>query len=237
MSEPLVLIPGFMADGRIFADQIGPLSTDRAVMVAPLLGDGLAEMAEAVLRNAPPTFALAGHDLGASVATEILRRAPDRVTRLALICASAQAATPLEAGAREPRMVKAKAGRLGEALMEDMPIASLHESPHRAAIRDYWLEMALSKGVDAYVHQSRLAQRRPDLQSVLRRARLPALVVGGAADTVCPPRRQDFMAQLMPRADFVLLEKAGHLPMLETPQSLTRALSAWLVAKAPFLLK
>ncbi|GAA3870100.1 alpha/beta fold hydrolase [Celeribacter arenosi] len=228
MSDALVFLPGFMADGRVFTDQIADLSADRAVMAMPLQGGDLDAMATAVLAGAPPRFALAGHDLGATVATEVFRRAPDRVTGLALICASAQAEPPPAAAAREPRMIKARTGRLGEALIEDMPTSALFAGPNRNAIRDYWIDIALAKGVDAYLAQSRLMQRRPDVQSILRRARVPALIIGGAADTICPPRRQDFIAQLMPRAQVMVIEKAGHLPMLEAPMSVSRALRNWL---------
>lgn len=236
MSEPLVMVPGFLADGRVFADQISGLSRDRAVMVAPLEGDSVSQMAESILAIAPPTFAIAGHDLGASVAAEVLHRAPDRVNRIALICANAQSEPPNAAAAREPRMVKARTGRLGEVLLEDLPIGALAETEHRNAIRDHWIDMALEAGVETYLHQSRVVQRRPDQQNVLRRARLPALVVGGKEDTICPPRRQDFIAQLMPRADLHIIENAGHLPMLEAHDELTEILGNWLEATAPLVL-
>ncbi|WP_417270242.1 alpha/beta fold hydrolase [Celeribacter sp.] len=236
MSDALVFLPGFLADGRIFADQVSGLSRDFAVMVAPLKGESVTDMAEHVLAHAPPRFSVAGHDLGASVAAEVLRRAPDRVERIALICANAQSEPPNAAAAREPRMVRAKSGRLGEVLLEDLPIGALAESPHRNAIRDYWIDMALEAGIETYLHQSRVMQRRPDQQNILRRARLPALVVGGQHDTVCPPRRQDFISQLMPRAHLEIIEGAGHLPMLETPQTVTRILRTWLQAPAPLVL-
>lgn len=237
MNEPLVLLPGFMADGRVFSDQISDLSAERAVMVAPVRGDSIEEVAQSVLDVAPPRFAVAGHDLGGNIAAEVLRRAPDRVSRIALICASAQAEPPNMAAAREPRMVRAKAGRFGEVLLEELPSAALADTPHRYAIRDHWVDMAFEGGLELYLSQSRLMQRRMDEQTVLRRARIPALVVGGAADTICPPRRQDFISQLMPSARLAILEGAGHLPMLEAPQSLTRLLREWLATPAPFVLK
>lgn len=233
----MVLLPGFMADGRVFVDQVADLSRNHAVQVAPLLGDSLEDMAEAVLANAPPKFAIAGHDLGATVATEILRRAPERVTRLALICASAQGETPSAAAAREPRIVRAKAGRLGEVLMEEMPSTTLAVSDYRNAIRDHWIDMAMEAGVETYLRQSKIIQRRPDMQNVLRRARLPCMVVGGASNTLVPPRRQEFMAELMACSEYVLLEGAGHLPMLETPRAMSRALQSWLKIEAPLVLR
>ena len=57
------------------------------------LDDSSPEMAAGVLAAAPERFALAGHSLGAIVALEIVRQAPQRVTRLALLNASARPAT------------------------------------------------------------------------------------------------------------------------------------------------
>nr|WP_319247092.1 alpha/beta hydrolase [uncultured Celeribacter sp.] len=237
MTESLVLIPGFLADARVFTDQITDLSRSHAVMVAPLQGDTLTDMADAILAVAPPKFALAGHDLGAALAAEILRRAPGRVGRLALICGSAQPEPPNMAAAREPRMIKAKTGRFGEVLLEELPSTALAESPYRNAIRDHWVDMAMEAGPDIYLAQSRIMQRRPDQQNVLRRARIPTLVIGGEVDTICPPRRQEFIAQLMPRAELLVIKRAGHLPMLEAPQTVSRALRAWLEADAPYVLR
>ncbi|MEN8836689.1 MAG: alpha/beta fold hydrolase [Celeribacter marinus] len=236
MSNAVVFLAGFLADGRVFADQVSDLSREYAVMVAPLVGASVTEMADHVLAHAPPRFAIAGHDLGASVAAEVLRRAPDRVERIALICANAQSEPPNAAAAREPRMVRARSGRLGEVLFDELPIGALASGPHRNAIRDYWIDMALEAGVEGYLHQSRIMQRRPDQQNILRRARLPALVIGGQHDTICPPRRQDFIAQLMPRAQLEIIDAAGHLPMLEAPQTVTRILRSWMQIDAPLVL-
>ncbi|WP_417248052.1 alpha/beta fold hydrolase [Celeribacter sp.] len=236
MSEALVLLPGFLADGRVYADVIAGLSRKRAVMVAPLVGTSVAQMAEQVLAYAPPRFALGGHDLGAAVASEILSRAPERVSRIALICANAQAEMPQVAAAREPRMVKVRAGRMGDVLFEDMPTGALAEGPLRNQIRDYWIDMALEAGPETYLNHCRAVQRRPDFQGTLRRAKIPALVIGGRYDTLCPLRRQEFIAELMPRAELHVIENAGHLPMLEAPETVSRVIGDWLDVSAPLVL-
>ena len=71
-------------------------------------------------------------------------------------------------------------------------------------------------------------QRRPDHQKTLRRWLLPTLVVAGAADTIVPPRRQEFTAELMPKGRFLRIDEAGHLPTLETPDAVSEAMDAFL---------
>lgn len=233
-SEPLLLVPGFMADARVFWHQIIALSAGRAVQVAhPGAGATVEEMAEAVLADAPPRFALAGHWLGGVVAIEMLRRAPERITRIALLDVNPLAEPPQTAAEREPRIVRARAGRLAEAILQDIPETALAPGPGRAEVQAMILDMAEALGPDAYERQSRALMRRPDQQRMLRGARLPGLVLCGAQDTLCPVRRQELMAELMPAARFRPIAGAGHLPSLEQPEATTAALRDWLDAAPP----
>ena len=187
MPDPLILVPGMLCDARAFWHQIIALSGDRAVMVAPpARGATVEEMAEDILAQAPARFALAGQGLGGNVTLEMLRRAPERVLRIALIATNAQAEGSAVAVAREPRIVGAQAGRLAEVAAEELPGSALADGSARDEILDMVRDMALTLGEGAFIRQSRAMQRRPDQQKVLRRAMLPALVICGADDPVTP---------------------------------------------------
>jgi len=229
MTEPLVLLPGFMTDARIWGAQIEALSASRT-LVLPSFGRGAAvdDMADAVLADAPPRFALAGPGLGGMVAMAILARAPERVTRIALLATSCLAEPPQAAAARDQRIARVKAGRLADAMREEVPAEALAAGPMRAPVAEFLVEMAMGLGRDAYLHQSQAMLRRPDRQRVLRQARLPALILGGAEDRIHLPRRHEFMAELMPRGELCIVEGAGHAPTLERPEAVTAALEAWL---------
>ncbi|TMV76730.1 hypothetical protein FGG78_28055 [Thioclava sp. BHET1] len=88
--------------------------------------------------------------------------------------------------------------------------------------------MAQTLGAEVFVRQSRALQRRPDRQKALRRMLLPALVLGGAEDPVLLPRRHEFIAEMLPYGRLELIAGAGHLPALERPAQVTRALEDWL---------
>lgn len=228
MTEPLVLLPELACDARLFWPQIVRFSQTRAVQIGPLTGDSVEAMAEAALAEAPARFALCGLGLGGAVALDMLRRAPERISRLALISTDPLSDPPASAAAREARRVAAKTGRLADALAQDFPPEALAPGPARRDILALVNEMGQSLGADAYLRQARALQRRPDQQKTLRRALLPVLVLCGAHDTLVPRRRQEFAADLMPRARFEALDSAGHLPPLEAPAATTRALAAWL---------
>ncbi len=231
MSDPLILLPGMMCDARLFAPQIVALSANHSLHLAPLTAaDTVEQLAEQVLARAPDRFAIAGHGLGGMVAMEIQRRAPERVSRIALIATNAQGETPSAAAAREEQIVKARAGRLGEAIQADLGPDDLADGPHRREILDMVLRMATDLGAEVYTRQSRAMQRRPDQQKTLRKLKIPTLVLCGEHDRICPRRRHEFIATLVRGARLEVVEGAGHLPSLEQPETVSRLLGEWLAA-------
>ena len=229
MAEPLVFLPGMMCDARLFGPQIAELSADTAVMVAPITqGERVEEIASGLLDLLPRRFALAGLSMGGIVAMEILRRAPERVTRIALLDTNPLAETPQVAAAREPQIVAARTGRMLEVMREEMKPNYLAPGAGRPAVLDLVMDMADTLGPEVFIRQSRALQRRPDQQSTLRKCKIPALVLCGAHDVLCPVRRHEFMAELIPNAKLHIIEGAGHLPTLEQPDETTRALRAWM---------
>ncbi len=229
VAEPLVLLPGMMCDARLFAPQTAALSGDTCVINAPITqGDTVEEIAANLLKQLPERFALAGLSMGGIVAMEVLRRAPQRITRLALMDTNPLAETPAVAAGREPQIVAAKSGRLRDVMRDEMKPKYLAPGPGHQQVLDVVMEMAETLGPDVFVRQSRALQRRPDQQATLRKCRLPTLVLCGAHDVLCPVKRHEFMAELIPQAQLVVLPDAGHLPPLEQPQETTQALRHWM---------
>ena len=229
MSEPVVLVPGMMSDARVFMPQIVELTKTHSVQIASLgQSDTIRQMAVDILASAPQNFALVGHSMGGIVAMEMLRQAPDRINRLALISTSATAEGPSQAAEREPFIVRAKAGRLAEVMTDMMRPEFFHDGPARPQILKLIQEMAMRLGPDVFIRHSRALQSRPDQQRTLRTARLPILVLGGADDRMTAPARHEFIAGLVADAELHILPNAGHLPMVEAASAVTNALQTWL---------
>lgn len=236
MPDPLVLLPGMMCDARLFAPQITDLSRDHAVMIAPITqGERIEEIASHLLDVLPVKFALAGLSMGGIVAMELMRRAPERITRIALMDTNPLAETPQTAAAYEPMIIGARSGRLDEVMRGFMKPEFLAPGPQRLAVLNKVFEMGRDLGPEVLVRQVRALQRRRDQQPTLRRCKVPALVLCGAYDTLTPLKRHSFMAELIPYAKLEVIEDAGHLPTLEAPEAVTAALRAWL--KQPFVLQ
>ena len=236
MHEPLVLIPGLMADARLFLPQIVALGAARAMQVSMVTqADTVEALSAFVLASAPAKFALIGHGLGGEVALDVVRRAPDRVTRVVLMATDPLAEPPQAAAAREARIVAARSGRLAEAMREEIPATALACSPWREDVLALVRDMALGLGEGVFLRQSRALQRRPDQQKTMRKVKIPALILAGALDTLVPLRRQEFTAGLMPFGKMQTIPDAGHLPSLEQPEAVTAALDAFL--NGPMLLR
>jgi len=235
VSEPLVLLPGMMCDARLFGPQIAELSTRYALHIGRINGeDSIGKIAQGVLDNAPDRFALAGLSMGAIVAMEVYRMAPERVTRLCLMASNCLPDTPQAAAAREPLIATARTGRLDKVMKEAMKPEFLAPGPQRAEVLHLVMDMARHLGPEAFVRASRALQRRPDQQGTLRRIRkLPTLILGGRHDGLCPVRRHEFMATLVAGAKLKIVEGAGHLPTLEQPEETTAALIDWMESPTP----
>lgn len=227
--EPIVFLPGMMCDARLFAPQIDGLSHERAVMVAPVhLGERIEEIASTILDMTPHRFALCGLSLGGMVAMEIIRCAPDRVSRLCLMDTNPVSETPVRAAEREPQIIAARTGRLEEIMRGDLVPHYLAKTPFKAHILELMVDMALSLGPEVFVRQSRALQKRRDQQSLLRNIKCPTLILCGAQDQISLPKRHEFMAEFIEPAELVVIENAGHLPTLEQPEATIAALRAWL---------
>ncbi len=229
MSEPLVLLPGMMCDARLFTPQLAAFSHERAVMVAPLVDHESVELlAREVLDSAPARFALAGLSMGGIVAMEVIRQAPERVLRLALLDTNPLAELPEVAARREPQIKAVIADNLRAVMRDEMKPNYLCEGPNTQSILDLCMAMAETLGPDVFIRQSRALQTRPDQCDSLSAIGVPTLVLCGSQDLLCPLERHELMRDLIAGATLTVVENAGHLPTLENPDDTNKALSRWL---------
>lgn len=234
--ETLVMIPPMLSDARIFARQLQDLSREHGVMVAPpTRGERMEEIASQVLTWAPSKFALMGMGLGGMVAMEVLRRAPDRVTRIALISTTPQADTPEAAAAREPHIIAARAGRWDDVLQHEINSTWMAPSTDKVDLVRRLTAMGRDIGPEVYVKQARAMQRRKDQQTTLRQIQQPTTVICGRHDGQYHLKRHEFLAELIPYATLEIIEGAGYLPTLESPDAVTDALQRWM--QKPLMLR
>ncbi len=229
MNEPLLLLPGMMCDARIFTPQIVRFSADRPVMVAPLVGrTSFAELVEEILARAPPHFALAGLSMGGIAAMEMVRQAPERITRLALMDTNPLAEPADRAALRDAQIERVRAGGLRSVMRDEMKPNYLTNGPNRGHLLDLCMAMAEALGADVFAEQSTALKRRPDYRDTLRAVKVRTLILCGEDDTLCPLERHEMMRDLVPGARLAVIPEAGHLPTLEQPERTNEELEQWL---------
>ena len=190
MSEPLpmVLIPGLLCTARLYAEQISVLWRFGPVMIADhRRDDTAAAIAARILAAAPPQFALAGLSMGGYLALEVMRQAPDRVARLALLDTNARADTPEISERRRRQIELAQNGRLGEIVDQQLPLFVHRDRRGDTSLIEIVRVMAEETGAEAFVRQQRALIGRADLRSHLAAIRCPTLVLVGDGDELTPP--------------------------------------------------
>lgn len=222
MSDPVVFVPGLMADGRVFDVALRTISHRRPVQLfLPVGADNIAELARDLLRTAPPRFSAIGHGLGGFVALEAARNAPERLVSLILVNSTAQPERPAAAAEMEAHLVKGTSGGLYGAIREMTGVDRMADGRERREIELLQGEMAFDLGQDVFATQLRAIQQRPDQQPGLHRLAVQTLILAGELDPLYPPRSAEILASLLPRARAEIIRGAGHMMPLELPRRLT----------------
>jgi pimeloyl-ACP methyl ester carboxylesterase len=227
---PVVLVPGLLCSSEIFAAQIPALWPAGPVTVAsPLEGEKIEEVAASILRDAPPRFALAGISLGGYISLEIMRQAPSRVSKLALIDTSARAETREQTNARLQALAQAKTHFMAVAVLA---LASLLHPLRRGDpdLLDINLRMARAVGLEGYERQLRIAISRPDSRPFLSAIQVPTLVLVGDSDPLTPLPHSEEIASAVRGAKLKVVPDCGHLSPIEQPGPVSEALVQWIGA-------
>jgi pimeloyl-ACP methyl ester carboxylesterase len=229
-NTPLVLIPGTLCDAALWRHQIDHLGDIAEVSVADhTRHDSMAEIARAILAAAPPRFALAGLSMGGFVAFEIMRQAPERVDRLALLDTSARSDPPEMVQRRHDLTRLTHVGQFKGVTPRLLP-SFIHPSRlSDQALSRIITEMAERVGPEAFVRQQTANAARPDSRPDLARIACPTLIACGRHDALTPLALSQEMARGIPNSTLVVIEDCAHLPTLERPQAATALLRYWLL--------
>jgi pimeloyl-ACP methyl ester carboxylesterase len=230
--EPFVLLSGMLGDATLWDGVAARLADEVLPWPARIdRDDSVPEMAASVLAEAPPRFALGGHSLGAIVALEIMRRAPERVSRLLLVNASARGPDEAQQKAWAHWRDRAFGGEF-EQIAGELARATL-AAPRRtdAELVCANARMARTVGPDGFLRQLAAQSTRPDSRAHLAAVEVAVLVVSGELDEVCPPARQVEIVAHCPAATLVSVAGGGHMLPLEAADTVAEHVRAWLALR------
>jgi len=227
----LVLVPGLLCDPRLWSAQVEGLSDVAEVTIADMTRDEtMSDMAARVLEAVDGPFSLAGLSMGGYVAFEVMRQAPERIERLALLNTGGRADTEDQLTRRRDLIALADRGDFNAVSPRLLP-SLIHEGRmvDRALVAEI-TAMADSVGKEGFLRQQKAIIKRPDSRPNLADIDCPTLVVCGWQDALTPPELSEEIAGLIPNAELVLIDDCGHLSAMECPDETNAALRRWLTA-------
>lgn len=226
---PLVLVPGLLCSARLYASQIAALWPHGQVAVADHRRDDTMEaIAARILKDAPPHFALAGLSMGGYIAFAMMRLAPERIAKLALLDTSARPDGAEAKAGREKFIAMAQAGKLHD-VVETLTPKFLHRNHAKdEGLKKIVRDMAHDTGPDAFVRQQKAIMTRQDSRPLLSQIGCPTLVLVGDGDELTPPELAREIAADILGSRLVVIPDSGHLSTIEKPDAINAAMSKWL---------
>jgi pimeloyl-ACP methyl ester carboxylesterase len=226
---PIVLVPGLLCSARLYTPQIEALWPFGSISVADhLRDDSMVAIAERILANAPPRFALAGLSMGGYIAFAMLRLAPERIARVALLDTSARPDTAEQTAGREQFIAMAHAGKLDDVVAMLAPRFIHRNRASDEALKRTIRAMAADTGADAFIRQQKAIMSRADSRPMLASIHCPTLVIVGDADELTPPELAKEICAGISGARIVIVPDSGHLCTIERPDAVNAALAEWL---------
>jgi len=228
----LVLIPGLLCDAQLWQPQTEDLADIADIWIADhTRSETMAGVARDVLADAPfAHFALAGLSMGGYIALEIMRQAPQRLARLALLDTAAGAELPEQTQRRLAFISMAERGNFPGITEALLPLLIHPSRLGDAALTGVVKSMARNIGKDAFVRQQRAIMSRANSLPLLASIDCPTLVLCGRQDALTPPARHEEIAAGINDARLEIIEDCGHLSTLEKPAEVNSALRNWLSA-------
>lgn len=169
-----------------------------------------------------------GCSIGCYVLYELWRRAPKRVRALALCCGKPQADSAATRAKRQENIAKiAKDGtkEIFDQGIRGLVASTFYQSqPVRVA--------ELRAAMDAVTPQAEIAIQqglldRPDSLATVKTISAPVLALAGGEDTFSTPAEMKAISELLPAAEFYLLDRAGHFAPYEEAEVVSSALHAF----------
>ncbi|HXS40738.1 MAG TPA: alpha/beta fold hydrolase [Stellaceae bacterium] len=226
---PLVFLPGLLCDAALWRGQVEELADIAEPWIADLTRDAsMTDMARRVLGEAPPRFALAGLSMGGYVAQEIVRQAPERVSRLALLDTTARPDTPEQTQRRRDLIALAEKGEFHGVTPRLLPVFLHPKRLEDKPLTDAVQAMAGRVGKEAFLRQQQAIMSRADSRPSLPAIGCSTLVLCGREDQLTPLALSEEIAGLIPGSRLAIVEECGHLSTMERPWEVSVFLRQWL---------
>jgi 3-oxoadipate enol-lactonase len=246
-SGPAMLFwPSLLMDGTLWSGQASHFEDRFQVILVDPPGHGGSELLRRVFTFAECAQVVAqiidalgidrvhliGNSWGGMIGGTFAATYPDRVGIAVLMNATASPAgrrQKIEYGAlnRMAQLFNGIRGPLVKPVIDAFlgPTAKRTKPSVVAAVNESVRRVVISSGRRAVIS---VVPRRPDQRDLFATIKTPVLVVAGEEDATFPVEETRVMAETIPGAQFVVLEKAAHLAALECPDEVNALIDGFL---------
>lgn len=226
--QNLVLIPGLVCDQQVWQHQHKFLKDIAEITIIPAdSGETMESMAAHALNLAPNVFALAGFSMGGYIALEMLRQAPHRITRLALLDTSSKSDTSEKFESRLKAIAACKAENFN-GVIEGMFEVLLHSDHQQSNLRAFVKDMAMRVGSDTFCLRHKAMMTRCDSTELLLQTKIPVRAICGRQDAMSSVQDHQEIADNASHGKLSIIEECGHMTILERPHAATALLRDWM---------
>lgn len=223
MKIRLVLLSGLLSNQQLWLHQMRHLADIAAIQVISPSQNTPEKMIRAILDEAPPQFALAGHSMGGWLALEIMRAAPSRVSQLCLLNTTARMDSEEKRIRRQEMILQAEGGRF-----LDIVEAMVEKFVFNPLVKQEVENMFLDVGKEVFIHQQQAMIKRRECQSILPKIRCPTFIIHAVQDKNFSFEEHQELADQIQDAKLAIVEDSGHMSPIEMPQAITALLRLWL---------
>ncbi len=230
----VLALPGLLCDRSIWEPQIEGLTDLADVVVADFSElDNLTDMAHAALalvggpHDRPVD--VVGHSMGARVAFEVWRLAPERVRSLVVLDTGTHPLGPDEPANRK-RLLDVSAQQGMRALADTWLPPMVHPDRRQdEAFMAPLVEMVMRATPEQHARQIRALLQRPDAGPLLATITVPTLVIVGRQDEWSPVAQHEAIVDAVATARLEIVDGSGHMVTVEQPDAVTALLRDWLL--------
>ncbi len=222
----LLFVHGAGGDHTIWGEQLRELAKDFSVIALDLNGhgrsparegDGLQTYVEDVLAVlnafAQPTV-LVGHSMGGAIALSVALQPPKNLVGLGLVGTGARLKV-------HPQILELCQTDFEKAV--ELVISWAFAEQTDPALKDKAREQMRRNG-QAALYRDFLSCSTFDEMHRLSEISVPTIVICGREDKLTPVKYSEYLQQNIPNAQLQIIERAGHMVMVEQPEAVTRVL-------------
>ena len=227
MKKAIVFLPGMLCNEQVFSAQAEHFKNEEWQVYVPKITGHPAKLSgqvKQILQDLPDKFVLVGFSLGGSIALEMVKQEPNRVTHLILMdCTDVAFTNQQEAGLKQQIEQAKDIGIKGVVQEQILPTYFPNGNPYLSELTDLVLDMADSFSIEQWQDQANLLFGRKSYRDVLVGYEGKCLICAGEHDKRIPIDVIKDMAKAR-NQEIKYFDNCGHIPSIENPELVTEVL-------------